>query len=191
MIRGAAALLLFALAAPAPAQPGDAGQQPDPVLRAKLRQAIERADSFSDAFDAEVWLLDMSTRLERFVPDADERLRMLRVLHAEALAAGVKPEIVLAVIEVESAFDRFAISRAGALGLMQVMPFWIDEIGLPEDNLFDLRTNLRFGCTILKHYLDREDGDLVKALGRYNGSYGRAKYPYKVFEALNKRWYRG
>ncbi len=166
-------------------------QAHDPVLRAKLVEAIGRADSFEDRFDAEVWLLDMSTRLQRFMPDAQERLELLRAVHAEARAAGVEPELVLAVIEVESAFDRYAISQAGALGLMQIMPFWIDEIGVGEDNLFELRTNLRFGCTILKHYLDMENGDLVKALGRYNGSYGRPQYPYKVIEALHRRWFRG
>ena len=97
---------------------------------------------------------------------------------------------MLAVIEVESAFDRFAISHAGALGLMQVMPFWLDEIGRPGDNLFEVQTNLRFGCTILKYYLDMEKGNLINALGRYNGSYGRMKYPNKVLKALNRRWYR-
>lgn len=186
--RGPALLFgLFALAA----QVGLAQEPVDPLLREKLAEAVARADSFPDRYEAEVWLLDMSTRLARWVPDPSERVELLRLVHAEATAAGVAPELVLAVIEVESAFDRYAISSAGALGLMQVMPFWLEELGLGDENLFDPRTNLRFGCTILRHYLDRENGDLVKALGRYNGSYGRPEYPYKVIEALHRRWFRG
>ena len=97
--------------------------------------------------------------------------------------------LVLALINVESNFDRFAISYAGARGLMQIMPFWLDEIGRPDDNLFHIKTNLRFGCTILRHYLDRERGDLTKALARYNGSVGRRVYPDKVMNRLSGRWY--
>ncbi|ROR35083.1 lytic transglycosylase domain-containing protein [Inmirania thermothiophila] len=162
----------------------------DPALRAALRAAIEAADSFGDRFEAEVWLLDMATRLAPFLPDPDERLRLLRLVHREATRAGLPPELVLAVIEVESGFDRFAISESGAQGLMQVMPFWLEEIGHPEDNLFDPRTNLRLGCTILRYYLDREDGDLVRALARYNGSLGSPRYPGRVLDALNRRWFR-
>ena len=164
--------------------------EPDPQLRALLLEAVAESASFEDRFDAEVWLTDMSSRLSRYMPDAAERLEFLRLLHGEAARAKVPAELVLAVIEVESAFDRFAISHAGALGLMQVMPFWLDEIGRPGDNLFEVQTNLRFGCTILKYYLDMEKGNLINALGRYNGSYGRMKYPNKVLKALNRRWYR-
>ena len=117
-------------------------------------------------------------------------MEFLSLLHAEATLAEVPPELVLAVIEIESAFERFAISHAGALGLMQVMPFWLEEIGRPGDNLFNVQTNLRFGCTILKYYIDMEKGDLVRALARYNGSLGKTKYPYKVLDALHKRWFR-
>lgn len=163
---------------------------PDPQLRALLLEAVAESASFEDRFDAEVWLTDMSSRLTRYMPDAAERLEFLRLLHGEAARAELPAELVLAVIEVESAFDRFAISHAGALGLMQVMPFWLDEIGRPGDNLFEVQTNLRFGCTILKYYLDMEKGNLINALGRYNGSYGRMKYPNKVLKALNRRWYR-
>ena len=120
--------------------------------------------------------------------DGFETLRLLREIHYEASRANLYPELVLAVIEVESNFNQFAISHAGALGLMQVMPFWLKEIGRPNDNLFNLKTNLRMGCTILRYYLDMEKGDLTQALARYNGSKGSSRYSNKVFAALNKRW---
>ncbi len=160
----------------------------DPKLRELLRTAIEESDSFVDRFDAEVWLVDMSALLEKKVPDAEKRLRLLRLIHYEATRAGLYPELVMAVIDIESNFEQFAISRAGAMGLMQVMPFWLKEIGRPDDNLFNARTNLRMGCTILRYYLDMEKGDLTQALARYNGSKGSYRYSNKVFAALNKRW---
>lgn len=162
----------------------------DPDLREALILAVERAESFRDRFDAEVWLLDMSARLERKIPNSQQRLNLLRDIHVEATRAGLHPELVLAVIEVESNFDRFAISRAGAQGLMQVMPFWLQEIGRPGDNLFNIRTNLRLGCAILRYYLDVEKQDLVRALGRYNGSRGNTRYANRVLESLSSRWYR-
>ncbi len=162
----------------------------DPDLRVALKQAIEASDSFGDRFEAEVWLVDMSARLAPTIPDPQRRLRLLRMIHQEATRAGLIPELVLAVIEVESNFNQFAISRAGAIGLMQVMPFWLKEIGHPEDNLFDARTNLRLGTTILKYYLDRENGNLPRALARYNGSLGSYRYTNKVFEALREKWRR-
>jgi soluble lytic murein transglycosylase-like protein len=165
-------------------------ERPDNEMRQLLIEAINAADSFEDRYDAEVWLTDMSNRLSRKVEDPGERLRILKTAHYEASRAGLDPELVLAVIDVESNFDRFAISHAGARGLMQVMPFWLNEIGRPGDDLFDIRTNMRFGCTILKLYLDRERGDRRKALARYNGSVGKNWYPQLVFKALTKRWYR-
>jgi len=168
-----------------------AQQVPDPELREVLREAASAADSFEDRFDAEVWLTDMSARLERQVQDPDERIEILTRVHYEAARAELPPELILAVIEVESNFDPYAISVAGALGLMQVMPFWRDEIGRPDDNLIRLDTNLRYGCTILKFYLDKEKGDLRRALGRYNGSLGKRKYPNKVIDKLSKKWYQG
>jgi soluble lytic murein transglycosylase-like protein len=161
---------------------------PDPELRRLLTKAIESSDSFEDRYDAEVWLLDMSTRLQPIVEDEAHRLDLLRSIHREATRAELVPELVLAVIEIESRFDKFAISRSGAQGLMQVMPFWLKEIGHPEDNLVDMQTNLRMGCTILKYYMDMEKNDLHKALGRYNGSYGSKIYSTKVLEVLRKRW---
>jgi soluble lytic murein transglycosylase-like protein len=168
-----------------------AQDQLDPELREALRVAANAADSFVDRFDAEVWLADMSRRLERQVKDPEERMRILTRVHYEASMAGLEPELVLAVIEVESNFDTYAVSVAGALGLMQVMPFWRNEIGRPGDNLIHLETNLRYGCTILKFYLDKENGDLRRALGRYNGSLGRRKYPNKVIEKLSGKWFQG
>jgi len=164
-------------------------QQPDPELREVLRAAASAADSFDDRFHAEVWLTDMSRRLERQVKDADERMRILTRVHYEASLVGLEPELVLAVIDVESNFDPYAISVAGALGLMQVMPFWRNEIGRPNDNLIRLETNLRYGCTILKFYLDKENGDLRRALGRYNGSLGKRDYPNRVVKRLSEKWY--
>ena len=185
---GRSIVLGFILAAPVPAS-ALAEQVPDPELREILRAAASDADSFEDRFDAEVWLSVMSARLERQVRDPDERLRILTRVHYEASRAELAPELVLAVIEVESNFDRFAVSVAGALGLMQVMPFWKDEIGRPDDNLIRLDTNLRYGCTILKFYLDKEKGDLRRALGRYNGSLGQRKYPNKVIDKLSQKWF--
>jgi soluble lytic murein transglycosylase-like protein len=163
--------------------------RPDPELREALRAAASESPSFTDRFDAEVWLTDMSRRLERQVQDPDERIEMLRLVHMEAKRVNLPPELILAVIEVESNFDRYAISVAGALGLMQIMPFWIDEIGRPDDNLLHTNTNLRYGCTILRFYYDKENGDLRRALGRYNGSLGRRKYPNKVIDKLSKKWF--
>ena len=157
-------------------------------MQAFLEQSIASATSFEDRFDAEVWLLDMAQRLGDRIPDQQARLRLLRQVHAEAKRAEVPPEMVLAVIQVESNFERFAISHAGARGLMQVMPFWLEELGRPEDNLFDVATNLRYGCTILAHYLEVADGRWYEALARYNGSTGQRWYPDRVFAALHTRW---
>lgn len=164
-------------------------QAPEPELRDLLQQTVAEAESFQDRFDAEVWLLDMSTRLKRYLPDAQERLSLLRLVHQEASKAGLKPELVLALIHAESGFDRFAISRVGAQGLMQVMPFWKAELGRPQDNLTDNATNLRYGCTILSYYLKREKGDINRALARYNGSLGKHHYPARVIGYWQDYWY--
>lgn len=168
-----------------------AEQVPDPELREILRAAASEADSFEDRYDAEVWLTDMSARLQRQVSSPDERLQILTRVHYEASRVQLPPELILALIEVESNFDPYAVSVAGALGLMQVMPFWRNEIGRPDDNLIKISTNLRYGCTILKFYLDKEKGDLRRALGRYNGSLGQRKYPNLVIDKLSKKWYQG
>jgi len=160
----------------------------DPELLRILRDTVSQADSFDDRYDAEVWLLTKSNSLARFLPDKSRRFEFLRKVHRAASRAGLEPEIVLALIEVESHFDPYAVSRVGAQGLMQVMPFWKKEIGRPNDNLTDTDTNLRYGCTILKHYLKREKGRLADALARYNGSYGQYWYSERVLVAWEKRW---
>ncbi len=163
-------------------------QEIDPALRAALKKSISEASSFEDRYDAEVWLVAKSTSLARYVKDPEERFRILRLVHKEASRVGLQPNLVLAVIQIESAFNRFAVSRVGAQGMMQVMPFWKKEIGREQDNLINLETNLRYGCTILKHYLDREKGRWAPALARYNGSYGKTWYPEKVLTAWEKYW---
>ncbi len=160
----------------------------DPELREKLKSVIADADSFENRFDAEVWLVQKSGVLSRFVKDHDERLRILKEVHRAAKRADIPPEFILAVIQIESRFDQYAVSRVGAQGMMQVMPFWKKEIGRETDNLINLETNLKYGCTILKHYLDREKGDWKGALARYNGSYGKYWYPEKVLVAWQKYW---
>lgn len=160
----------------------------DPELREKLKKTISEADSFVDEFDAQVWLVQKSAVLEKYIKDHDRRLFILKEVHYAATRANVSPEFVLAVIQIESLFDPYAVSSAGAMGMMQVMPFWKKEIGRESDNLIDIRTNLKYGCTILKHYLDRADGDWKEALARYNGSYGKYWYPEKVMVAWQKNW---
>jgi soluble lytic murein transglycosylase-like protein len=162
--------------------------QPDPQLRRLLTQAINSSDSFHDRFDAEVWLVDMSQRLKPFITSEKKRLNLLRAVHHEAVRAKLPPELVLAVIQIESRFDRFAISKSGAQGLMQVMPFWLKEIGHPEDNLMNMHTNLRMGCTILKYYMSMENNNLRSALARYNGNVNSKNYSDKVLDALRLRW---
>ena len=164
-------------------------QAAEPELRKLLQHTVAQADSFQDRFDAEVWLLDMSTRLKRFIPDDRERLNLLRLVHLEASKAGLRPDLVIALIHAESHFNRFAISSVGAQGMMQVMPFWKAELGRPQDNLTDNATNLRYGCTILSFYLRKENGDLNRALARYNGSLGKHTYSAKVVGFWHDFWY--
>ncbi len=188
LIRRIRPVALLAVLLSGPAAMGE--QLPDPELREVLRAAASEAASFADRFHAEVWLTDMSRRLARQVEDPEERIELLTLVHMEAARVELPPELILAVIEVESNFDRYAVSVAGALGLMQIMPFWLDEIGRPNDNLLHTDTNLRYGCTILRFYLDKENGDLRRALGRYNGSLGKRKYPNKVIDKLSKKWFK-
>ena len=184
---GAVALLCCGLLTISHAAPGNGV---DEALKARLQNAIADTSSFDDQFDATVWLTDMALRLERRVEDPDERLIILQYVHQEAQRVSLEPELVLAVIDIESAFDRFAVSSAGARGLMQVMPFWLDELEEPPGtNLFDIDTNLRMGCTILRYYLDMEDDDLTRALARYNGSTGKTWYSERVLGRLSARWF--
>lgn len=172
-----------------------AGNQLEEQMSDSVRAALHKAISdqsapflaFTTAGDARAWLGEMSHRLERRMPDRALREDFLVTVHYEAKRAGLDPQLVLGLIQVESAFRKYAISTAGARGLMQVMPFWVKVIGGNDDNLFHLRTNLRFGCVILRHYIDIEKGDLFRALGRYNGSLGRPEYPNMVLSAW-KQW---
>jgi len=173
-----------------------AGTQQYEPLSASVQAALSHAisdqapakSSFLDSMEAIDWLSEMSRRLEKRVPDRESRLELLRAIHYEATRAGLDPQLVLGLIQVESGFKKYSVSSTGARGFMQVMPFWVKIIGRSEDNLFHLRTNLRYGCTILRHYLDIEQGDLYRALGRYNGSLGQAEYPNLVRGAWQKQW---
>lgn len=173
-----------------------AGAQKYEPLSASVQAALSRSvsdrapprSSFHDSLDAIDWLSEMSRRLERRIPDRESRLDFLRSVHYEATRAGLDPQLVLGLIQVESGFKKYAVSFAGARGFMQVMPFWVKLVGSSDDNLFHLRTNLRYGCTILRHYLDIERGDLYRALGRYNGSLGQPEYPNMVRTAWQNNW---
>lgn len=173
-----------------------AGAQIYEPLSASTRTVLQKAVSdqvvsnFVTLTDGESrkWLTTMSERLERYLPDKQEREGFLTTLHYEATRAGLDSQLVLSIIQVESKFRKYAISSAGARGYMQIMPFWVDTIGSKEHNLFHLRVNLRYGCTIFRHYLDLEKGDYFRALGRYNGSLGSAVYPELVFSAWQRNW---
>lgn len=173
-----------------------AGAQKYEPLAASVQAALHAAiadraapePQFASLEEKIDWLTEMSRRLARRMPDREARLEFLKTVRYEAQRAGLDPQLVLGLIEVESGFRKYAVSTAGARGYMQVMPFWIELIGEKSHNLFHLRTNLRYGCTILRHYLDIENGDLFRALGRYNGSLGRPEYPNMVRAAWEKRW---
>jgi soluble lytic murein transglycosylase-like protein len=158
------------------------------ALSRSIADSAPRLSSFEDSADAVTWLTEMSRRLEKRIQDPRGRVDFLRAVHYEATRAGLDPQLVLGLIQVESGFRKHAVSSAGARGYMQVMPFWVKLIGRPDDNLFHMRVNLRFGCTILRHYLDIENGDLFRALGRYNGSLGKGAYPNAVRAAWDRHW---
>ncbi|MFA9439595.1 lytic transglycosylase domain-containing protein [Uliginosibacterium sp. sgz301328] len=191
--RFATATLFTALMAPTASH---AGAQREEALAASVQAMLHRAISdtaapepvFASPAERDRWLNDMSARLARKMPDARERVDFLKTVHYEATRAGLDPQLVLGLIQVESNFRKYAVSSAGARGYMQVMPFWVRQIGTADQNLFHLRTSLRYGCTILRHYLDIEKGDLYRALGRYNGSLGRPEYPNLVRTAWEKNW---
>jgi soluble lytic murein transglycosylase-like protein len=188
------AVLALALAAFPPA--ALAGAQQYEPLAASVRSAMsadiaDRAPvslQFEKSEDGRKWLAEMSVRLLRRIPDRKTRMDFLSALHYEARRAGLDPQMVLGLIQVESGFKKYAVSSAGARGFMQVMPFWVTLIGQKQHNLFSLRMNLRYGCVILRHYLDIEKGDYFRALGRYNGSLGRPEYPNAVQAAWKSSW---
>jgi len=188
----ALALLLATLPLPAYAGNQDEARLSD-SMRASLQAAIaDRAVPVllfkSGADNAHKWLSEMSRRLETRIPDRKQRIELLKTVQYEATRAGLDPQLVLGVMQVESGFKKYAVSAAGARGYLQVMPFWVKVIGEKHHNLFSLRTNLRYGCVILRYYLDRENGDFFRALGRYNGSLGKADYPNLVLGAWKGSW---
>ena len=175
------------------AGPAFAGAQQYEVLSASVRATLasavnDRASVDWKDMETRAWVRAMTRRVAKHVPDEDSARQFLALVRYEAMRAGLDPHLVLAVIDVESHFRKYAVSRAGARGLMQVMPFWVEQLGGKADNLFHERTNLRYGCVILRHYLDRERGNMSNALARYNGSLGQAQYPQKVLRAWKDRW---
>ena len=174
-----------------------AGAQRYEPLAASVQAALSKAVSdraplrsaFSSKVDEVNWLSAMSRRLDARIRDHKTRIAFLKSVHYEASRAGLDPQLVLGLIQVESGFKKYAVSHAGARGFMQVMPFWVKLIGAKDDDLFDMRKNIRYGCVILRHYLDLEKGDLFRALGRYNGSLGKPEYPRAVEAAWKRRWH--
>ena len=173
-----------------------AGKQREEPLGNSVKAMMQKSISdlaspkmmFASQFEGQAWMVDMSERLKQRLPDQAYREEFLRSVHYEATRAGLDPQLVMGLIQVESAFKKYAVSSVGARGYMQVMPFWVKSIGSTDQNLFHLRLNLRYGCTILRHYLDIERGDLYRALGRYNGSLGKPQYPNLVVGAWKRNW---
>lgn len=163
----------------------------DIELKQFLQHSLREQQITLDKYDAEVWLESMLSRMQRYKIERDEAMSILRAVYQEAKLSDIEPDLVLAVIAIESSFDRFAISPVGAQGLMQVMPFWKKEIGRNSDNLTDIAVNIRYGCKILQFYLQKSKGDLSEALARYNGSLGRTIYSEKVLVAWQRRWQSG
>ncbi|MSQ91543.1 MAG: lytic transglycosylase domain-containing protein [Gammaproteobacteria bacterium] len=186
------------------AQSSYADGQRDPGLRQVIAAAISGKPCFEDKYDDVVWYAVMQPRVEHRLRQkpADLRLgddvgaaaqRILRAVHCESSKQSMlrdRPQLVLAVIDVESSFDPFAVSSAGAVGMMQVMPFWPRELGLTTRDLLDVEMNIRMGSSSLAYYLERERGDYRRALARYNGSLGRRTYPDLVLSRLQSRWQR-
>ena len=189
------ALATLLVAAMGPHAPAFAGAQREedlaPSVQAGLTKAIADAPvpaNYALRPDVAPWIAEMSRRIAHKVADDRERRELLATVHYEATRAGLDPQLALGVIYHESGFKKYAVSVAGARGYMQVMPFWVKQLGTPDQNLFNLRTNLRYGTVILRHYLDIENGDYYRALGRYNGSLGMADYPLAVMGALNRHF---
>lgn len=184
-----AAALLFSAAALA-------GEQKYTPLSASVQSVLHKnisgqdtsRTSFLSEQEEREWLALMSRRMAAYMPDRSLREDFLRAVHYEASRAGLDPQMVLGLIEVESRFRKYAVSRAGARGYMQVMPFWVRQIGTKGQDLFHMKTNLRYGCTILRYYLDIEKGNLYRALERYNGSLGKLAYPRRVSSAWRRHW---
>ena len=165
-----------------------ADRQMDPELRGVIAGALQPSGCFADKYEQAVWFAMMEPRLARYVKDEKERGQILHDVHCEAKRVDIPPELVLAVMDVESRFDRYAVSSAGAVGLMQVMPFWPRQLGMTNDQLVRIPDNVRMGTTILGYYLRKERGNYQRALQRYNGSLGRPTYSDLVIDRLVSRW---
>ena len=200
MMHGRCLLAAVAVAAAIGLGPvAQAGNQKEEALADSVRLARSRAITDSappkvriDDIDQRIkylhWLGEMSSRLAKRLPDRQVRIEFLETLWYEATRAGLAPDLVLGLVQVESAFRKYAVSSVGARGYMQVMPFWTRAIGDGDaSKLFHMQTNLRYGCSILRLYINMERGDLFLALGRYNGSRGKPEYPNAVLDAW-KRW---
>jgi soluble lytic murein transglycosylase-like protein len=167
-----------------------ADQQRDPELKDLLQKIIGNSNCFTDKFDSEVWYKSMEPRLARLVPTHEARVEILDHVYCEAKRdpeLQLPPDLVLALIEVESRFDRWAVSPAGAVGLMQVMPFWPRQLGV-QNQLVKVEPNIRMGCEILRYYLRVENRNWTRALARYNGSVGRNTYPALVMQRWQRNW---
>ena len=181
------ASLLLSVAAPVVAR---ADQQQDPELKSLLQKIIGSSECFTDKYDAEVWYKTMEPRMVKFVPTHEARIEILDHVYCEAKrdpSLQLPPDLVLALMEVESHFDRWAVSPAGAVGLMQVMPFWPRQLGV-QNQLVKVAPNIRMGCEILRYYLKVENHNWTRALARYNGSLGRNTYPALVMQRWQKAW---
>ena len=184
---------LLVLAGTAQAATGAAAPaQSDPELRAVVQQAISQAQCFADQYDSAVWYTLMEPKLRHYVHDDKERLEILQTVYCEAHREGsslLPPGLIMAVLDVESGFDRWAVSSAGAVGLMQVMPFWPEQLGMRRYELTRIVPNLHMGCAILRFYLDSERRDVRRALERYNGSVGHRDYPDRVIVRWTTYWH--
>jgi soluble lytic murein transglycosylase-like protein len=185
--------MIFLLVSASICQAGNQREEPlSNSVRAVMQKSVSDLASpklvFGSEIEGQVWMDEMSERLKKRLPNQTYREEFLRSVHYEATRAGLDPQMVLGLIHVESGFKKYAVSSVGARGYMQVMPFWVKSIGTSDQNLFNMRLNLRYGCTILRHYIDIEKGDLYRALGRYNGSLGKPQYPNLVLGAWRKHW---
>jgi soluble lytic murein transglycosylase-like protein len=185
--------LILLISATSICQAGNQREEPlSNSVRAMMQKSVSDLASpklvFGSEIEGQAWMDEMSERLKKRLPNQTYREEFLRSVHYEATRAGLDPQMVLGLIHVESGFKKYAVSSVGARGYMQVMPFWVKSIGTSDQNLFNMRLNLRYGCTILRHYIDIEKGDLYRALGRYNGSLGKPQYPNLVLGAWRKHW---
>jgi soluble lytic murein transglycosylase-like protein len=182
LLLSALLMLLAALPSAVRAAPASDAQR-EPELRAAVKHAIEQAECFEDKFDSAVWYKMMEPRLRKRVSDREERMAILKYVFCESRRPGearIPPGLIMAIMEIESNFDRWAVSHAGAVGLMQVMPFWPENLGMRRTQLVKIPENIRMGCAIFRFYLKREKGNVARALARYNGSVGKRWYSDKV-----------